>query len=108
MVPGSPDGPGGPGGQVVQVVPMVSQYCLVLSCIRSAKGLYSCIYWKKWRFGQVSPMPDRQTTEYRATQLVSCIKHKLSHAIINLYAGGDNHLLPPNPWCWLLLATELI
>ena len=27
------------------------------------------------------PMPHRQTSEYRATQLVSSIKHKLSHAI---------------------------
>ena len=39
---------------------------------------------KKWRFGRVLPIPDtqtdRQTTEYRATQLVSSIKHKLSHA----------------------------
>ena len=38
----------------------ITQYCLVLSCIGSAKGLYACIYWKKWRFGQVTPMPDRQ------------------------------------------------
>ena len=27
------------------------------------------------------PMPDRQTTEYRATQLVYSIKFKLSHAM---------------------------
>ena len=45
------------------------------------------IYRKKWRFGRVTPMPDilthSQTTEYSATQLVSSIKHKLSHAISN-------------------------
>ena len=60
----------------------ISWYCLVLGGTGSAKGLYACIYWKKWRFGRVLPMPDRQTTEYRATQLVYSIKFKLSHAII--------------------------
>ena len=50
-------------------------------CIGSAKGLYACIYWKKWRFGQVLPMPDTQTTEDRATQLLYSIQFKLSHAI---------------------------
>ena len=63
----------------------ISWYCLILGGTWSAKGLYACIYWKKWRFGRVLPMPDTlthsQTTEYRATQLVSSIKHKLSHAI---------------------------
>ena len=43
------------------------------------------MYWKKWRFGRVSPMPhsltDTQTTEYSATQLLSSIQFKLSHAI---------------------------
>ena len=60
----------------------ISWYCLVLGGTWSAKGSYACIYWKKWRFGRVSPMPDRQTTEYRATQLVQSIKLKLSHAMI--------------------------
>ena len=63
----------------------ISWYCLVLGGTWSAKGLYACIYWKKWRFGRVTPMPDTlthsQTTENRATQLVSSIKHKLSHAM---------------------------
>ena len=58
----------------------ISWYCLVFGGRGSAKGLYACIYWKKWRFGRVLPMPDRQTTEYRATQLVYSIKLKLSHA----------------------------
>ena len=60
----------------------ISWYCLVLVGTGSAKGLYACIYWKKWRFGRVLPMPHiSQTTEYRATQLVYSIKFKLSHAI---------------------------
>ena len=47
----------------------ITQYCLVLSCIGSVK--YACIYWTKWRFSRMLPMPDiSQTTEYRATQLV--------------------------------------
>ena len=57
-------------------------------CIGSVKCLYACIYWKKWRFGQVLPMPDtqtdRQTTEDRATQLLYSIQFKLSHAIFSL------------------------
>ena len=60
----------------------ISWYCLLLGGTWSAKGLYACIYWKKWRFGQVTPMPHTQTSEYRATQLLSSIKHKLSHAMI--------------------------
>ena len=62
----------------------ISWHCLVLGGTWSAKGLYACIYWKKWRFGRVLPMPDTQTSEYRATQLVSSIKHKLSHAICHV------------------------
>ena len=30
----------------------ITLYCLMLSCIGSVKYLYSCIYWKKWRYGQ--------------------------------------------------------
>ena len=65
----------------------IGWYLLVLPGIRwyrVSKGLV-CLYIleKKWRFGRVLPMPDtqtdRQTTEYRATQLVYNIK--LSHAI---------------------------
>ena len=58
----------------------ISWYCLLLGGTGSAKGLYACIYWKKSIFGQVLPMPDRQTTEYRATQLAYSIKFKLCHA----------------------------
>ena len=65
----------------------ISWYCLLLGGTWSAKGLYACIYCKKWRFGRVTPMPHRQTSEYSATQLVSSIKHKLSHAIWNLFLG---------------------
>ena len=67
----------------------ISWYCLILGGTWSAEGLYACIYWKKWRFGQVTPIPDTlthslthsQTTEYRATQVVYSINFKLSHAI---------------------------
>ena len=38
----------------------ISWYCLILGGTWSAKGLYACIYWKKWRFGRVLPMPHRQ------------------------------------------------
>ena len=49
----------------------ISWYCLVLGGTGSAKGLYACIYWeKKWRFGRVTLVPQSQTTEYNATQLV--------------------------------------
>ena len=36
----------------------IKWYCSVLCGTGSAKGLYACIYQKKWIFGQVSPMPD--------------------------------------------------
>ena len=63
----------------------INWYCLVLDGTGSAKGLYACIYiGKKWRFGRVLPIPDIQTTEYRATQLVCSIKFKLSHATLFL------------------------
>ena len=48
---------------------------------RVSKGLLCLYILKKWRFGQLLWMPDRQTTEYSATQLVLSIKFKLSHAI---------------------------
>ena len=50
----------------------IRRYCLVLGGTGSAKGLLACIYWRKSRFVRVLPMPDtdRQTTEYRASQLV--------------------------------------
>ena len=40
----------------------------------------------------MSPMPDRQTTEYRATQLVYSIKFKLSHAIKLAKDDQKNHI----------------
>ena len=70
----------------------ISWYCLVFGGRGSAKGLYACIYWKKWRFGRVLPMPDRQTTEYRATQLVYSIKIQLSHATTDISTNTDR-------WC---------
>ena len=51
-------------------------------CIGSVKCLYACIYWKKWRFGQVLPTDAWQTTEDGATQLLYSIQFKLSHAMM--------------------------
>ena len=65
--------------------------------IESVKGFCACIYWKKWRFGRVLPIPNSQkTTEYRATQLVESIKFKLSHAI----TWGQLILYPSQRWKW--------
>ena len=41
----------------------ISWYCLVLGGTGSAKGLYACAYWEKWRFGRVLSMPDTHTAE---------------------------------------------
>ena len=38
----------------------------------------------------------RQTSEYRATQLVSSIKHKLSHAIFEQPLKGDGGMIRVN------------
>ena len=47
----------------------------------SVKGFYACIYWKSGDSVVCNwCLTDRQTTEYSATQLVSSIKFKLSHA----------------------------
>ena len=56
----------------------ISWYCLVLGSTGSSKGFFACIYWKKWRFGQVlyPSLTDSQTTEYRAAQFVSSLKFK--------------------------------
>ena len=87
-------------------------YCLLLGGTGSGKGLNASIYWKKWRFGQVTPMPHiSQTTEYRAYQLVYSIKFKLSHAIksteklhkkndnIQLLFRADNNQCSPSDIC---------
>ena len=62
-------------------------FCLVLGGTWSAKGLYACIYKKKWRFGRVTLMLDSQTDNriYSATQLGLSIKFKLSQAIKQVY-----------------------
>ena len=63
---------------------------------RFSRGLvYACLYWKKWRFGQVLLMPDIQTTEYSATQLVHSIKIRLSHAIEKRPKYGFGAFLRP-------------
>ena len=69
---------------------MLVQYKLVLlgiRCYRVSKGLV-CLYILEkveiWSGVTDASLKDRQTTEYSATQLVSSIKIKLSHAILNV------------------------
>ena len=67
-------------------------------CVWLSKGLLCLYILKKWRFGQLLWMPDRQTTEYSATQLVLSIKFKLSHAIelilmIKVFFGHTCHVI---------------
>ena len=45
------------GGYLVSI----SWYCLVSCGKASAKGLYACIHWEKWRFGRVTPLPHTLT-----------------------------------------------
>ena len=49
----------------------ISWYCLVLGGTGSAKGVYACIYWKKWRFGRVLPMPHSDTHRQQNRGLLS-------------------------------------
>ena len=48
----------------------ISWYCLLLGGTGSGKGLNASIYWKKWRFGRVTPMPDRQTDRQQNIELL--------------------------------------
>ena len=54
------------------VVLSKSQYEAVIDVIGSVQGIYAFIYWTKWRFGQMLPIPDSlthwQTLKERATQ----------------------------------------
>ena len=50
----------------------IGWYCLVLGGTGSAKGLNACIFWKKWRFGRVTPMPDTHTDRHQNIGLLSC------------------------------------
>ena len=84
----------------------ISWYCLILGGTCSAKGFYACIYWKKWRFDRVTPMPHRQTSEYRATQLLSSIKHKLSHA--NTFWINDQDFVLNLILNWIILKPDSI
>ena len=57
----------------------ISWYCLVLGGTGLAKGLNACIDWKKWRFGQVTPMPDISFThtQHNISSYSACIKYKV-------------------------------
>ena len=87
-----------------------SWYCFFLGGTGSARGLYAFIYWKKWRFGRVLPMPDTLThsqTEDRATQLVSSIKFKLSHAIQNCLGSQTQILIFWPSFTFLAIVTRV-
>ena len=58
----------------------ISLYCMILGGTGSAKGLYACIYLRRWRFGRVTPMPDRHIHRQQNIGLVYSKKLKLSHA----------------------------
>ena len=58
------------------------------------KGYYASIHWKKWRFGRVSPMHDKQTREYSATRLVESSKFKLCYAKMGIIVVWWKCLFP--------------
>ena len=61
---------------------------MVIDDTGSVEDIHAFIYCKKWRFGRVSRMPDRQTTlKDRATQLL--IKYK-SGALVTQLTRGDS------------------
>ena len=56
---------------------------LVIDDTGSVEGIDAFIYCTKWRFGQVSRMPDSQTSKYSATQLL--IKYKSGALVTQSY-----------------------
>ena len=66
---------------------------MVIDDTGSVEDIHAFIYCKKWRFGQVSPMPDRQTdsqSKDSATQLLT--KYK-SGALVTQYVQNKAKLL---------------
>ena len=54
-----------------------SKLCVTLLVgTESVQGLYACIYWKKWKFGRVTPMPD-SLTDNRIQCYSACQKYKV-------------------------------
>ena len=65
---------------------------MVIDDTGSVEDIHAFIYCKKWRFGRVSRMPDRQTTlKDRATQLL--IKYK-SGALVTQLKKIISDMLP--------------
>ena len=65
---------------------------MVIDDTGSVEDIHAFIYCKKWRFGQVLPMPDRQTdsqSKDRATQLLT--KYK-SGALVTQFILEKNDL----------------
>ena len=68
---------------------------MVIDNTGSVEDIHAFIYCKKWRFGRVSRMPDRQTTlKDRATQLL--IKYKIGALVtqINENSLDGNRVCP--------------
>ena len=62
---------------------------MVIDDTGSVEDIHAFIYCKKWRFGQVLPMPDRQTdsqSKDSATQLLT--KYKSGALVTQLFARG--------------------
>ena len=63
---------------------------MVIDDTGSVEDIHAFIYCKKWRFGQVLPMPDRQTdsqSKDRATQLLT--KYKSGALVTQLDPVGS-------------------
>ena len=67
----APDGTGSVYDDTGWYLISLSWHILVLGGTGSAKGLYACIYWKKWRFGRVLPIPNRQTDWQQNIELLN-------------------------------------
>ena len=70
---------------------------LVIDVTGSEEGIYAFTYWTEWRCGQVLPMPDSQTLEDRATQLLrEPVKNVLGVVhILRNHFWGSRETPPP-------------
>ena len=61
---------------------IIIRYWLALDGTGSVYGFYSRIYWKKWRFGQVLPIPHTQQQNIGLLTYLACLKFEVeaSHA----------------------------
>ena len=66
----------------------ISWYCLVLGGTWSAKGLYACIYWKKWRLGRVTPILVYKSIKYKLSLAIRFLQKLLLYVYIMNTANG--------------------